>query len=139
MIKQPNIVLEFDEHAGYYLPGDSIAGRYTIELSDPENELLEVTAVEASVLWYTMGKGDEDLAVHYFDRHSRIEGRYFDVSTPRRFGTALPNSPLSYDGLILKVVWSVRVRVFARGGQEFVSEQPFRLGATRRPRVPTEE
>ena len=135
MIREPNVILEFDEHAGFYLPGDTIAGRYQIELRDPRNDAVEVNAVEASVLWHTIGKGDEDLAVHFFDRHSRIEGRPFDVAVPRRFSAALPNSPLTYDGMILKIIWLVRVRVFVRGGQEFVSDQPFRLGATRRPRA----
>ena len=125
----PRITLEFDEHAGYYLPGDRISGRYVVEADEPR----DVNAIEASVLWYTLGKGEEDLAVHYFDRHSRIEGRTFSVSMPRLFGTILPNSPLSYDGQIVKICWCVRVRVIMRQGREAVSEQPFRLGATPRP------
>ncbi|MCA9246393.1 MAG: hypothetical protein KDA42_04735 [Planctomycetales bacterium] len=135
MIRTPKIILEFEQHAGFYLPGDEIAGLFYIELYDPKKDESEVNAIEASVLWYTMGKGDEDLAVHYFDRHTRIEGHAFDVSVPRRFGTVLPNSPLSYDGQIVKIIWCVRVRVFLRGGREHVSEQPFRLGAAHLPPV----
>ena len=30
-----------------------------------------IQAVEASVLWYTEGKGDEDMVVHYFEAAAR--------------------------------------------------------------------
>ncbi len=128
-MSQVKIILEFDEHDGLYFPGDTIAGQYLVETSTPR----AVNSVEVSVLWYTMGKGEEDLSVHYFNRHSRIEGRRFEVQAPRRFGTVLPNSPLSYDGFLVKICWCVRVRVFMRQGREVVSEQPFQLGATLRP------
>lgn len=124
MISEPSITLEFDEHARFYLPREEIAGQYVVDIDDAN----AVHAIESSVLWYTEGKGEEDLAVHYFDRHSRIEGHFFDVTVPRRFGTVLPHSPLSYSGRILKIRWCVRVRVFLRSGREVIAEQPFRLG-----------
>jgi hypothetical protein len=130
-LKPPRVHFEFDEHPGLYFPGDVISGVARIETSEPE----EVKAVEVSVLWYTLGKGEEDMAVHYFTRETAIEGARFDPLSPRRFETRLPNSPLSYDGLIVRICWCVRVRVFYRGGREFSDEQPFQLGATPRPVV----
>jgi hypothetical protein len=48
---------------------------------------------------------------------------------PARFETVLPNCPLSYDGLIVKVRWCVRVRAFLhRGGKEVFGQKVFRLG-----------
>jgi hypothetical protein len=84
--------------------------------------------VEISVLWHTEGQGDEDLAVHHFERLSAEEGR--DVASLRsgRFETRLPASPLSYQGLIVKIRWCVRVRVFLARGKELLAEMPFQLG-----------
>jgi hypothetical protein len=51
-----------------------------------------------------------------------------------QFETTLPNSPLSYEGTIVKVVWCVRVRVFLDRGKEFSAEWPFQLGRVPRAR-----
>jgi hypothetical protein len=80
------------------------------------------------VLWYTAGKGEEDMAVHHFERIVDESSRPLDLRVPRRFATALPASPLSYDGQIVKVCWCVRLRLFLPQGQEMVSETAFRLG-----------
>ena len=44
------------------------------------------------------------------------------------FGDLLPRSPLSYEGMIVKVRWCVRVRLFFEGGRDFVSEHVFEVG-----------
>jgi hypothetical protein len=85
-------------------------------------------AVELSILWYTAGKGEEDMAVHHFERLVDEPLRPLDLRVPRRFATMLPASPLSYDGVIVKICWCVRLRVFLTPGQETMSEMPFRLG-----------
>ena len=85
-------------------------------------------AAELSVLWYTAGQGEEDMAVHHFERLVDEPGRPLDLRVPHRFATVLPPSPLSYDGRIVKVCWCVRLRLFLPQGQESVAEVPFRLG-----------
>lgn len=117
-----------------YAPGDLLTGRFFVENPGQEN----VRAAELSVLWYTAGKGEEDLAVHFFERmglerrglerRGAEEASRLDLRTPRPFEVRLPLSPISYDGAIVKVCWSVRVRVFLSRGQEVVAEMPFRLG-----------
>src|SRR5262245_14070096 len=87
----------------------------------------EAEAVELSVLWHTAGWGTEDLGVHHFERTSTDEAA--EAVRERPFATRLPPSPLSYDGLVVKVRWCVRVRVFLRQSGELVGEAPFRLGA----------
>lgn len=129
MNSETQVTFEFDEHAGLYWPGEEISGHYFVEAPSPR----EVKALELSVLWHTLGKGDEDLAVHYFQRETVDEQGLIDLVKPRRFATTLPNSPLSYDGLIVKICWCVRVRVFMRRGRDVVSEQPFQLGFLPRP------
>lgn len=138
MSQETHITFEFDEHAGLYWPGEVISGQYFVETPVPQ----DVKALELSVLWHTLGKGDEDLAVHYFQRETVDDQGLIDLVKPRRFSTELPNSPLSYDGLIVKICWSVRLRVCMRRGRDAVAEQPFQLGFLPRPeplRLATEE
>lgn len=118
------VALELDEPGRSYLPGETLSGQYRLEGLAAR----QVRAVEISVLWRTEGKGDEDLAVHYFDRW-RPDRSPADDLPPRRFSTVLPTSPLSYDGLIVKIRWCARLRVEVRGGRPLMAEAPFRLGA----------
>jgi len=131
-MNDPRITLEFDEHEGLYWPGDVISGIFFIDLDAPQRP----PAIEVSVLWHTVGKGDEDFGVHYFQRETSSEDRPLPGGEPRRFATELPPSPLSYDGIIVKIRWCVRVRVFLPSGREAVAEQPFQLGLMPRPSLP---
>jgi hypothetical protein len=119
------ISLKLDKPDRAYQPGEVLAGEYRVEGIEPD----DLRAVELSVVWHTEGTGDEDLAVHFFERLSPEEGHEFDPHAPQRFSHALPNSPLSYDGVIVKVRWCVRVRAFLRHGKDVLAELPFRLGA----------
>ena len=112
-------------------PGEILSGQYTINIANTGAS--EITAVEISVLWYSEGKGDEDLDVHEFWRKSTDDGDFIDPQRPERFSTTLPRSPLSYDGRIVKIRWCVRVRAFI-GRKEFVAEEAFQLGS-----VPSQE
>jgi hypothetical protein len=108
-----------------YRPGERLAGEYRIEGVTRH----QVKAIEASVLWYSEGKGDEDLAVHEFWRRDADEGEVIDPRRPGQFSTTLPPSPASYEGAIVKIRWCVRVRVFLYEGKELVAQKTFRLGA----------
>ena len=55
-------------------------------------------------------------------------GDFIDMRQSQAFSTALPASPLSYDGVIVKIFWCVRIRAFLKGGRDFSSEQSFWLG-----------
>ncbi len=120
----PSVSVRLDGSNGVFAPGDTLSGEYRLE----GLARADVKAVELSVLWYTDGKGDEDMAVHHFQRFSAEGDDRIDPRRPVRFSTVLPGSPLSYDGLIVKVRWCVRVRVFLARGKEVVGEMPFRLG-----------
>lgn len=120
----PLVRIRFDGNGRVYRPGETLSGEYRIE-SVP---LEEIKAVEVSVLWYTEGKGDEDLAVHDFWRHEPGEGDRQDLRRPGRFSAVLPKSPMSYRGVLVKIRWCVRVRVFLHRGREVMGELAFRLG-----------
>ena len=108
-----------------YAAGDELVAEYQLDavLAD------EVQAVEASVLWHTEGKGEEDMGVHFFERRLPGDAEDGDLRPLRRFRTTLPSSPLSYAGAIFNIRWSVRVRLFLRRGREYLQEQPFTLGS----------
>lgn len=129
---QPLISLRVGDPRRVWRPGEQLEVEYQIDAVDPQ----ELLAVEASVLWYTEGKGDEDLSVLYFERRTAGEtpadSEEGDLRSLRKVAVTLPNSPLSYQGAIVKVRWCARVRVFLRGGKESFFEVPFQLGAVPR-------
>lgn len=118
------LVVTLDHNRQGYRPGDVLTGTYAFA----QVASRDVLALEISVLWYTEGKGDEDLAVHYFKRFSTSDGDYLDPYAPGRFSTLLPQSPLSYEGVIVKIRWCARARLFLAGGRELTAECPFQLG-----------
>lgn len=129
MLRQPLISIELDGPTSRsrdrrYAPGEVLAGAYQIDAVDAG----DLKAVEISVLWFTEGKGDEDLAVHYFERLTADDLPDIDLTELRRFQTVLPKSPLSYEGVLVKICWCVRVRIFLKSGRDFVSEKSFQLG-----------
>ena len=105
-------------------PGDRLTGTYAV---DPETRPL-ATHVEVAVYWATEGKGNEDRAIQYRKRGSTADGALFDGDGAGRFAIRLPAAPLSYDGLLVKIVWYVQVRVTFSGGGESEATAPFRLG-----------
>ena len=128
---EPTIVIRLDGNGRVHRPGETLSGEYWIE----SLEAAQVKAIEVSVLWHTEGKGDEDMAVAEFCRRDAEDGRLLDTARPQRFTATLPNSPLSYDGQIVKVHWCVRVRVFLHRGKEVVGEKVFQLGDVPRPAI----
>jgi len=121
--REPLCSIVLDQSQRVHQPGEMLRGEYQIDAVDPA----DLRAVELSVLWYTEGKGDEDLAVHYFERHAAGD----DAPTLHelhRFEVALPNSPLTYEGVLIKIRWCVRLRLFLRHGKDFVAERDFQLG-----------
>lgn len=132
----PAIDVHFERPGRRYDPGDRLVARYRILGLEPA----AVRALEASVAWYTEGKGEEDLMVHAFERlvgreahAAAVEGGVID--------TVLPPSPLSYEGVIVKIRWCARVRVFYAGGRDYVSEHVFEVGSLPpiRPPAPPED
>jgi hypothetical protein len=123
-LRQPLVSIQIDRRQQEFEPGDVLAGAFQIDAVDPH----EVSAVEVSVLWFTEGTGDEDLAVHFFERLMANSLPDLNLNEWRRFQTVLPNSPLSYEGLSVKICWCIRVRVFLFGGREFIAEKIFQLG-----------
>ncbi len=63
-MKDPSIRIRLIGDTDCYEPGDTLSGEFFVEIEEPE----AIRVVEISVLWCTEGKGEEDLAVHFFGR-----------------------------------------------------------------------
>jgi hypothetical protein len=113
---------QFDRLDRIYAPGAPLTARYWIAGIGQE----QVRSIERSVDWYTEGKGEEDLGVHFFERIPPPSPT--DAVVEGTVTTTLPASPLSYEGVIVKVRWCLRVRVFFTSGRDFVSEHVFAVG-----------
>ena len=120
---EPLISIQIQDERPVYEPGDPIECDYQIDAIEAD----EIQAVEASVLWYTEGKGGEDMGIHYFERRVPADADG-DLRQWRRFRTVLPNSPLTYDGQLIQIRWCVRVRAILRQGRQCCYEVPFCLG-----------
>lgn len=123
-MKQPQLEIRLDGDRDSFRPGEILSGEYRLDTSDAR----DIVALEVSVLWHTEGKGDEDLSVHLFKRFDLAGGATDVPYHAGRFSTQLPNAPLSYEGVIVKIRWCVRIRVFDARGKDVVVERPFRLG-----------
>jgi len=130
-MSEPRITIQLANTDGSLRPGDLLSGRYQVHLENPE----QLRAVEMSILWYTVGQSDEDFGIHYFERHARDDQTLNVVGQPRPIDTRLPNSPLSYQGVIVNLRWCVRVRLFLTRGREVVEESTFQLGTIPRAEV----
>ena len=121
---EPLISLQIINPTRTLEPGDILHCETQLDAVEPG----AVMAVESSVLWYTEGKGDEDLGVHFFERRVPADNSDGDLCRLHRFQTVLPNSPLTYGGEIVKIRWCARVRLFLGHGKDSFFEQPFTLG-----------
>lgn len=117
----PSVTVHFCSPDRHYEPLEAIEVRYSVDL--PAGQVAQ--AVERSIVWYTEGKGEEDIGVHHFER---VTERSSAEAATGSFGSRLPASPLSYEGVIVKIRWCVRVRLFFDAGRDFVSEHVFEVG-----------
>jgi hypothetical protein len=121
-MNEPEVRVRLESEA--YRPGDVLRGAFCLE----GDATADLKTVELSVLWRTEGKGDEDLGVIHYAEWTPASEKTIDLSQPRAFEVQLPRTPLSYDGVIVKVYWCARVRARWAGAMEVVEEAPFRLG-----------
>ena len=77
MKNEPAVIIRLTGNGRIYRPGENLTGEYAFEELSPEH----IKALEVSVLWYTEGKGDEDMAVHKFWRTDMEDGNIEQIAT----------------------------------------------------------
>jgi len=90
-MSETKLSVYFDNNRRAFQPGDTLRGEFQIETPPPDLKAAEVT-----VLWFTEGKGDEDFAVHQFERRELDTIPVQELRQPQRFEARLPASPLSH-------------------------------------------
>jgi len=113
--------------------GQPLAAFWRIGKISPE---VVFQGLEASVMWYTEGKGDEDLNVHHFRRWSDSQLNSLDLGQSHALDCALPLTPLSYEGTLVRIRWCVRLRLFCSVGRDSVAQVPFQLTSDALPSLP---
>ena len=126
----PLISIKLNHANREYQPGDLLECEYQVDAIKRE----ELKSVEVATMWYTSGKGDEEEAIHYYERQTaRTSYGEIDLRELSHFSTELPLSPLSYIGTNLNITWCVRVRIVVQATdqppKEFKYSQPFQLHA----------
>ncbi len=122
-ITEPLISLRICRPSGTFHPGEMLEFEYQIDAIEPR----EIRAVEVSVIWFTEGKGEEDLGVHFFERSCASDVVDGDLRSLQRLACKLPPSPMTYHGTIVKIHWCVRVRLVRRSGRDICADRLFHL------------
>lgn len=120
---EPRVIVDFDRPSRRYDPEETVKVRYQVAGTGDA----VVRVIERSALWYTEGKGEEDLGVCFFERVTDAAALP-PAQRQGEFSFRLPASPMTYEGIIVKIRWCVRVRLFFVGRRDFVSEHVFDVG-----------
>lgn len=90
------IQIETEGGANAFLPGEMIKGTVSWQLDPP------LTDVELRLVWYTEGKGDQDLQI--------VETARFHtpgVVDRRGFTIRIPQGPYSFSGKLISLLWAL--------------------------------
>lgn len=91
-----SIQIETEGGANAFLPGETIIGTVSWQLEPP------LESVELRLIWYTEGKGDQDLEI--------VETAAFHspgVVDRRAFTVRLPEGPFSFSGKLISLLWAL--------------------------------
>jgi hypothetical protein len=92
-----SIAIADDKHA--FKPSDSLAGRVSWGVS-------AVTSAELKLFWYTRGRGKEDVGL--------VDTLVFEnpqTNDQRQFKFNLPDTPYSFAGKLISIVWAIELIV----------------------------
>ncbi len=88
------------EDRRHFRPGEELAGAAGWELDQPPQ------AVEVRLIWFTRGKGSEDVGVADTVRFERPQ-----AAEARPFRFQLPAAPSSFSGRLISLVWALEMVV----------------------------
>ncbi|MCB0339344.1 MAG: hypothetical protein KDD53_07055 [Bdellovibrionales bacterium] len=90
--------ISFESGKKAYRPGEVVSGRVSWQVE------AEPKSAEVSLFWHTVGRGTEDVEV--VDKCSlHVSG----LSTEMPFSFTLPDSPYSFSGTLISLVWAVEL------------------------------
>ena len=116
-----SITIELDRDV--YDAGEFLTGRYRL---DPRCASFE-RHVDILVFWQSMGKGETDRGVQHRESRTVPDGETTD-SAGGEFSILLPASPVTYNGVLIKIAWCMEIRVHAGRDLQCEATIPFQLG-----------
>lgn len=116
-----SITIELDHNV--YDAGEFLTGRYRL---DPRCASFE-RHVDILVFWQSMGKGETDRGVQHRESRTVPDGETTD-SAGGEFSILLPASPVTYNGVLIKIAWCMEIRVHAGRDLQCEATIPFQLG-----------
>lgn len=121
----PSIEVAFCESNCRYVAGQRMNVRW--RSSSPFRAF--ICGIEASILWFTEGKGETDLQVHAFNHWTGNELAKINTIEWNGFSCYLPYYPLSYAGNLIRIRWCCRVRLLCDDGRDLFMEKTFLLSS----------
>ncbi len=100
-----NLSIEIQDNQTAFVPGETLEGTAQWQL----NELPK--SITLNLLWYTQGKGTEDVGIA-----ESIELGNHSSTDQQSFSITLPNSPYSYSGRLLSIIWALEL-IINKGDQ----------------------
>lgn len=101
------LTIDIDDMNTSFQPGQTVRGQAAWRLSkEPKKAVLRL-------LWYTAGKGTEDVGV--------VQAIEFDnpaMTDSRRYEFKLPEGPYSFSGQLISLIWSLELHI----GNQFVRQ-----------------
>jgi hypothetical protein len=92
------VTIETENKREAYRPGEELRGVVTWEFASPAK------GMEVRLFWYTRGKGTQDVKVVKIVRFDPVTAR-----GRRDFRFVLPDSPYSFSGKLVSLVWAIEV------------------------------
>jgi hypothetical protein len=93
-----NLQIEIQGGANAFLPGETLEGTVSWQLDAPAE------TVELRLLWYTQGKGDQDVGVV-----SVVPFASPGLADRRAFRVRIPEGPYSFSGKLISLLWALEV------------------------------
>lgn len=90
--------LETRDGANAFLPGETVEGTASWHLDPPAE------TVELRLLWYTQGKGDQDVGVV-----TTLPFPEPAAKDRRSFSLQLPDGPYSFSGKLISLTWALEL------------------------------
>ena len=90
--------IETQYGANAFLPGETVEGTVSWQLDRPAE------TVELRLLWYTQGKGDQDVGVV-----SIVPFANPGLADRRTFRVRIPEGPYSFSGKLISLLWALEV------------------------------
>lgn len=109
------IAITLDKTPHQYCPGENISGRIEwLELEDTDR-------IETRLIWYTEGKGDQDVGVAV-----SIPAKLTAPNGNLPFELTAPSRPYSFSGKLISLIWAVEVVQFPsrEGERERITISP---------------